>query len=134
MIELTVTDDQGGSSTDEVKITVLPEPANVLPIADAGSNASYTLPIEEILLDGSGSTDSDGEIVSYSWVVLSGPTGYGLSNIQRVPRSSLTVSSSGEYLIELTVTDDQGGSSTDGVKITVLPEPANVLPIADARK
>ncbi|UZS00101.1 PKD domain-containing protein [Chondrinema litorale] len=131
LIELTVTDDQGGSSTDEVKITVLPEPANVLPIADAGSNASYTLPIEEILLDGSSSTDSDGEIVSYSWVVLSGPTGYGLSNSESA-QSSLTVSSSGEYLIELTVTDDQGGSSTDEVKITVLPEPANVLPIADA--
>ncbi|MCV9389487.1 PKD domain-containing protein [Reichenbachiella ulvae] len=50
----------------------------------------HPLPIEEILLDGSSSTDSDGEIVSYSWVVLSGPTGYGLSNSESA-QSSLTV-------------------------------------------
>ncbi|MCV9389488.1 PKD domain-containing protein [Reichenbachiella ulvae] len=74
----------GGSSTDGVKPQfVCRGQANVFPIADAGGDSVLSLPIEEILLDGSSSADSDGEIVSYNWVVLSGPTGYGL--IQRVP-------------------------------------------------
>ncbi|UZS00114.1 PKD domain-containing protein [Chondrinema litorale] len=121
---LTVTDDKNTTEIDLVKITVLAESVNELPIANAGSNTSYTLPIAEILLDGSGSSDSDGEITGYKWMVSSAPTGYVLNNSES-SQAILEVTTAGEYVLELAVTDDKGANSTDEVKVTVLPEPVN---------
>lgn len=97
-----------------------PEPdptptTNELPIADAGPDQtledSDDSGAEAITLDGTGSYDPDGNIISYLWT-----------------ENSLVLSSSsqptilfevGTHTITLEVTDDTGSSSTDTVDITI---------------
>ena len=95
---LTVSD---GSLTDTdtstVTIESLPPEA---PVADA--NGPYVAIVnQEITLDGSGSSDSDGTIANYTWLCGDGSTVNGVS-----PTHSYT--GSGTYDIKLTVTDNDG--------------------------
>jgi hypothetical protein len=121
-ITLTVTDDDGLTDTDTVTIIV-----NSPPIADAGTDQtavdSDRNGEEPVTLDGSGSSDPDGTIVSYAWTENGTQIATGVS-----PTANLTV---GTHTITLTVTDDDGLTDTDMVTITVNP-PDNQLPVADA--
>lgn len=121
-ITLTVTDDNGAIASDQVVITVeAPTAANQLPVADAGSDQMVSdsdgLPGESVTLDGSGSSDPDGTIVSYAWTEGGTEIATGVN---------LTVSlSDGSHTITLTVTDDDGATDTDIVTITVDAPPAS---------
>lgn len=127
---LTVTDDLGASASDDVVVTVKPEPLpeNQPPIADAGGNKTITLPLNNLVLNGSGE-DPDGTIMAYLWEKLSGPE---LTLID-IDRASLRISDlrEGIYTFKLTITDDKGASASDEVKVTVNPAP-NQAPIANA--
>ena len=65
-----VTDSNSASGTDTVTITVVSDfqelAKNAAPVADAGEDQTvgFGMPVQ---LDGSGSMDSDGTIVSYNW-------------------------------------------------------------------
>jgi hypothetical protein len=66
---LRVTDPQGLSSDDTVGITVVP---NRPPVADAGE--SQLVPRRRtVTLDGTGSSDPDGQAITYAWVQVDGP-------------------------------------------------------------
>ena len=73
IFELTVRDSKNATSKDSVKVTVkyIPPP-NQPPVANAGPDQTVNSG-DNVTLDGSGSTDSDGKIVSYSWKQISGP-------------------------------------------------------------
>jgi len=79
------------------------------------------MPAESVTLDGSGSTDSDGTIVSYLWEEASSQIGTGVS-----PTLTFAV---GVHTVTLTVTDDRSGTHSDDVVITVT---APVIPISFA--
>jgi len=84
--------------------------ANVGPdqtITDTDNNGS-----EAVTLDGSGSSDSDGTIVSYSWRENGIEIATGVN-----PTIDLAV---GVHTITLVVTDDDGATGTDEVVVTVL--------------
>jgi alpha-mannosidase len=81
-------------------------------LVSAGTNGLATL-----MLDGSGSTDPDGTIVSYNWSCNGAPLATGMQPIVNLPL--------GTNFIVLTVTDNQGASSQDTVTLTVL-TPLNV--------
>ena len=66
--QLKVTDNNGASATDVIKITVNEAP-NTPPVANAGANQTITLPVNIVSLAGSGS-DADGTIASYQWVKI----------------------------------------------------------------
>lgn len=89
-------------------------PANETPLADAGNDLTVPdtdgVPGESVTLDGSGSIDPDGVIVSYSWS-WSGGTASGMS-----PTVDL---GDGNHVITLTVTDDEGATDSDMVTILV---------------
>jgi len=117
-ITLTVTDDEGATDTDTVVITV--DPDNFPPTADAGPDQTVTDSdddgTETVTLDGSGSSDTDGPIVSYVWEENSTQIATG-----GTPNVALAV---GVHTITLTVTDDEGATDTDTVVVTISPPSA----------
>jgi PKD repeat protein len=81
------------------------------PIAAAGSNLVVKT-YEDILFDGSGSTDPDGIIVDYTWDFGDGEQGYG----KKVTHSYFD---DGKYKVKLMVTDDRDKSDTHEITVTV---------------
>jgi K+-transporting ATPase c subunit len=126
--ELKVTDNGGATATDIVSITVNPAP-NQAPTANAGSDASITLPVNTVTLSGSG-TDVDGTIASYQWAKVSGPSSYTISSPAQA-QTSVNNLVAGTYEFELLVTDNSGSTAKDTVSITVNPAP-NQAPTANA--
>ena len=135
---LTVTDKVGGRDTDTVTVTV--ESPNQPPVANAGPDL-VVAPGEIFTLDGSGSTDSDGSIVSYRWwqvTYVSSSDSSELLSLGNTPTINLTAKTIEPvpyhktyetYLLQ--VADDDGvWSDIDSVRVTVI-EPFEV-PIANA--
>lgn len=125
--ELKVTDNQGATATATVKVTVNAAPAP--PVAVAGADQTITLPVNTVTLDGSASTAPAGNITGYSWSKLSGPTGGVLDDSDKVS-TVVTDLEAGEYVYQLTVTDNLGAIATATVIITVKVAP--LPPVADA--
>ncbi|TQF16183.1 hypothetical protein FJV41_09780 [Myxococcus llanfairpwllgwyngyllgogerychwyrndrobwllllantysiliogogogochensis] len=116
IFRLTVTDDDGATHSDDVTVTVTNAPPNQAPVANAGTDRTVVLPNAGITLTGSG-TDSDGNIVSYSWTQVSGPT----ASLSGANTPSLSVSglAVGTLVFRLTVTDDDGATHADNATVTV---------------
>jgi gliding motility-associated-like protein len=112
-----------------VEIVVNPANTNQAPAANAGTDKSIKLPTNSITLNGMG-TDADGTVSTFAWLKLSGPSatlsGAATANL------ALTNMLEGIYQFQLTVTDDDGASSTDFVTVTVLPATINEAPVASA--
>ncbi|MBX2925308.1 MAG: T9SS type A sorting domain-containing protein [Chitinophagaceae bacterium] len=119
VFQLKVTDSNGGTNTDTVTITVDTASTSTV-VANAGSDATVTLPTRSTTLDGSKSTVGTGNTIkSYSWSKVSGPANSGdLSSAtsSKPPVSNLVP---GVYVFQLKVTDNTGKSATDNVTITV---------------
>ena len=98
---------------------------NSAPIADAGVDRTVDYG-ELVALDGSGSYDSDGPIVSYAWS-WSGGSASGATPTVALP--------DGQTDVTLTVTDNDGATDSAMVTITVTaPAPAaNQRPVAQAK-
>lgn len=90
---------------------------NIPPVAKA-NDVTVSLPNTSGTLDGTASSDDDGNVVSYHWQQSSGPT-----TVQIVsPNSAMTVINNlieGLYTFELTVTDDSSATSTSNVTVNV---------------
>ena len=124
---VTVSNDHGGSATDDVTITV--QGANQAPTASAGPDQSVNSG-DTVTLDGSGSSDPDtGDTLIYSWFQTSGTT-VSLSDANAVQPTFTAPSSAATLEFRLTVTDGRGGAATDYVTITV--QQPNQAPTADA--
>ena len=85
-----------------------PDPQAVCTVSAQQTNP----PFETVTFDGSGSYD-DGSIASYSWSLTTQPSGSSESlSSSSGSTTELTTDMAGEYIVELTVTDNDGGSST----------------------
>ena len=127
VFRLTVSDPDGQSGTDDVTITVSSQ-TNRDPRADAGRSLSVDTG-DRVTLDGSDSSDPDGDSLKYSWSQIRGET-VSLSST-RVARPTFTApSSAGSLRFRLTVTDEHGASDSDDVVIAV--RATNHAPEADA--
>jgi PKD repeat protein len=106
-VTLTVTDDAGGTDTEQQQVTVVAP--NVAPTASFSAQATNL----DVSVDGSGSSDPDGSIVSYEWSFGDGGTASGVT-------AGHTYAAVGTYDVTLTVTDDDGaqGSVTHPVTVT----------------
>ncbi len=98
--------------------------SNILPIANAGADQTVVdndeNGSEDISLDGSASSDSDGTIVSYLWKEGETQIATGVT-----PTVNLSVAT---HTITLTVTDNKGGAKSDNVIITVQAKADTVNP------
>jgi beta-glucanase (GH16 family) len=121
-ISLTTTDDDGVSNSDDVVIKVHQEPIAMagddIFVQDSDANGN-----EDILLDGSLSTDPYGMVVSYSWSEneVEIATGVNINHTFDV----------GTHDITLVVTDDDGAFATDDIQIIVA-SIDNIDPVAVA--
>ena len=116
IITLTVDDGKGGTDTDTVEITV-----NQAPVARAGPNQVVQVPLggtADVTLDGSGSSDPDGDSLIYTWTNSFGTVMGVMPTVTLAP---------GVHRITLTIDDGNGGTDSDTVEITV-----NQPPTADA--
>ena len=103
-VTLTVTDDDGAIDVDTAFVEV-----NLAPVANTGASDVYEDVGVDIRFDGSGSVDSDGTITRYDWDFGNGDHATGAIVFYQY-------SSSGDYTVTLTVTDDDGG--TDSATMT----------------
>ena len=84
---------------------------NEPPVAIAGPDQTVIVN-EPVIFDGSGSSDSDGTIVTYAWNFGDTKTSSGMT-------TSHTFTSAGTYTVILTVTDNGGLSGSDTTVIIV---------------
>lgn len=103
-------------------ITLLP--SNRPPVADAGSDQTKSEG-DQVTLDGTASSDPDNDPITYSWQLLGGYSGPAVTvDDTTAAQPTFATTDNGEYIFRLTVTDDDGVSASDDVKVTVL----NVAP------
>ncbi len=123
---LTVDDGRGGSAFDEVTVTVQ-DTVNEPPSASAGSDLTV-LAGAAVALDGTGSSDPNGEALAYAWTQTAGAP-VALAGAD-TPTPSFTAPGAADALaFSLTVTDARGAPATDSVVVTVR---VNAAPAADA--
>lgn len=116
VFRLTVTDNNNATGTDDIQITVNAAP-NIPPVANAGTDQTIVLPINQVSLNGSG-TDADGTIASYSWSKTSGPAGETITSPTSA-NTTVTGLVAGTYVFNLAVLDNMGAPGSDNVQVTV---------------
>ena len=114
---LLVRDNDGAIAVDTVEIAVLATP-NETPVANAGFDFDVKLPVSEVLLNGTGSNDPDGELLNYSWTKLSGPAGLTIVN-STTGSPKLVGLTEGKYVFNLGVSDIRGALASDEIIVTV---------------
>ncbi|WP_343840139.1 PKD domain-containing protein, partial [Bowmanella denitrificans] len=122
---LTVDDGLLSDSADALVLVV-----NRAPVAEAGENRQVG-ENTHIALDGSASSDADGDLLSYQWRIISLPQNSQamLSDAQSVT-PNLTTDIPGIYILGLIVNDGEDSSLEDQLSIEVLAD--NIAPVARA--
>ncbi|MCB9650291.1 MAG: S8 family serine peptidase [Deltaproteobacteria bacterium] len=138
--QVVVVDTQGGN-TGVVRHAVLeldlegppPPPPNQPPVANAGPDQTVDAETQ-VALDGSASSDPDGDPLTFAWQQQSGPSVTLIdANTAQPSFTAPTVKEESVLVFRLAVDDGQGGAAQDDVAITVIPVevgPVNQPPVA----
>lgn len=96
-----------------------PSTENSAPVANAGNDITASV-LETVNLDGSGSSDADGDTLTYLWSLANRPENSSAS-IQAATEAmaSLTPDVAGSYVVSLTVNDGSKDSQPDELIISV---------------
>ncbi|MGM0581491.1 MAG: PKD domain-containing protein [Bacteroidota bacterium] len=131
VFRLTVTDDDGVTDSDLKEVTVLEANQNPeVSIVDA--EQSITLPTNSANIEASAS-DSDGNIESYLWEIISEPSASSLQNSTTPTLTVTALNIAGEYIYSVTVTDNEGATNSAEAIVNVNDEEeSNQRPIVDA--
>jgi RHS repeat-associated protein len=125
IVQLIVDDDQESSEADSVIINVLSQ--NTIPVANAGVDRSEYVG-NLITLDGSESTDADGDFLTYAWSLTSAPDGSNaVLDDPNLVSPSFYIDIAGDYVAQLTVNDGMANSATDEVIVSTV----NSRPVAN---
>ena len=100
-----------GADSNVATVTITVNDVNDPPVADPNGPYNGTAGVE-LTLDGSGSSDVDGTIVTYEWDFGDGNNGTGVAPTH-------TYAADGSYTVSLTVTDDDGATTLRVVSSSV---------------
>ena len=122
--QLIVNDGTVDSTPDTVTIVTLNSP----PVANAGPGQSVPA-MSTVFLNGSGSSDVDGDALTYSWSLIGHPMGSTATlSDSTVVNPTFVADQPGTYVAQLIVNDGTVDSAPDTVTITTL----NAPPVANA--
>ena len=110
-VTLTVTDDAGATASTTETVTV--GETNDGPTASFTVDPTSPMPGDEVTLDASDSADADGSIDSYEWDIE------GVDGTPSGEMTTVTFDSTGTYDVTLTVTDNDGGTSSTTKTVSV---------------
>ncbi|OYO26376.1 PKD domain-containing protein, partial [Janthinobacterium sp. PC23-8] len=125
---LVVNDGKVSSQTATVSITATA--ANAAPVANAGA-AQNTVTGTIVTLDGSASSDANGDTLTYAWTLTGKPAGSAASlSSPSSAKPTFAADVIGTYVASLVVNDGKVSSQTANVSITATA--ANAAPVANA--
>ncbi|MEQ3695876.1 MAG: PKD domain-containing protein [Pseudomonadales bacterium] len=123
-LQLIVNDGNNDSAPDTVIVSDL----NIAPVANSGKGTTYTIGVP-VMLDGSASSDVDGDPLSYQWSIVTQPPGSSATIVDADSVSaSITPDVDGDYVLSLVVNDGQIDSALSNLTL----HRENHIPIADA--
>ncbi len=117
-ISLVVNDGTVDSNADIVIITAL-SLSNNPPVADAGADDTVNVG-DTVVLDGSGSSDPDGDPLSYQWTITKPPTSTSVLANATTVNPSFIPDIADDYTITLVVNDGTVDSASDSVVVTAM--------------
>jgi len=113
VIQLVANDGKANSAASTVTIT-----ANTTPVAKAGTDQNVVTGTA-VTLDGSGSSDADGDTLKYLWKIDSKPANSNAAlSSTTVAKPTFTPDLAGTYVFSLIVNDGKVDSVASTVKIT----------------
>jgi len=122
--EETTTSTSGGSSGGGSGGGGAITPSNNAPIANAGADQTDVAAGEEVSLDGSGSSDVEGDTLTYLWAFTAKPPESSATlDSTTSDKPSFTADKVGTYTLSLTVSDGIVSSDADSVSITTIEAP-----------
>ena len=123
LVTLTVSN---GRATSSANVTITT--GNSAPVANAGPDQTVAVG-STVVLNGSGSSDVNGNTLTYTWMLLSAPTGSkaALTGAGTVS-PSFVADLAGEYSVQLIVND----GVTNSLPATVIISTSNSIPVANA--
>lgn len=123
-VRLIVNDGARSSAGDVVEVQTVNSP----PVAHAGADQSAYVG-QTVTLDGSGSTDVDGNALGYVWALTSRPAGSAAAvSDPTAVMPTFVLDRAGIYVAQLIVNDGTVSSAADTVTVTTL----NTAPVANA--
>ena len=114
--ELTVNDGEF-SDSDSVTITAVDPAQNQAPVADAGPDQAVEVGAS-VALDGTGSSDADGDTLTYSWTLEAPMGSSAVLDGASSAMPGFTADMAGSYVAVLVVNDGDLDSAADEVVIT----------------
>ena len=121
---------QNGQFFNGNNLTAICPISNTAPIANAGPGQTVTTGTT-VTLNGSGSSDTDGNPLTYLWSLVSSPSGSSptLTGPTTV-RPTFLADRAGQYIVQLIVND--GVSNSTAARVTITTTPGNTAPVANA--
>jgi hypothetical protein len=125
VVQLTVNDGRLASTPDSV--TIHTAPTNSAPAANAGPDQSSRIGLT-VALDAGGSSDPDGDALSYEWTFVTRPDGSNTNLLGAgSEQASFFVDVEGQYVAEVSVCDNRGACATDAMVVAAA---GNSVPVA----
>jgi hypothetical protein len=121
----------GKVSSTMATTQVIASVANSAPVAVAGAFQNVVTG-QPVTVDGSGSTDANGDVLNYTWLIVSKPTDSSVTlPTGTAAKRIFTTDKNGTYVLSLRVNDGKVDSSNIDY-VTITAGAANLAPVANA--
>lgn len=120
----------GEADSTPATVTVIASVGNAPPVANAGAAQSVIVGAT-VMLDGSASSDANGDTLNYIWTITSVPSG-STASLSNIAKPTFTADKAGSYVFSLIVNDGKVNSAPSSVTVTATGATVNVAPVANA--